>query len=280
MYPFEVWLKYLVTVTPELTPEQVKTAVSLRGFPAPDTLYITDLRKRLLLTRPQPFSAVDSRGKAWLQRAKIHDMYSLPPDLQDAQWILGQPRVRLQVESQLLAGMPIGSICAGIQEYFGKILRPEALMYYQHYFWNTEALRVQDWHEFFKKENAYPYRKELRSLLYASNPRAVLAQLGGKLDMTLDECLDDMAFDTYTRYASLAHGSTDLATQEAARIWGGLFLQTASVIKRSKASADMAAGLLEAFKLRLDEAQKTKTAGDLRSRGDVILLPAITKKEG
>jgi len=93
---------------------------------------------------------------AYLRKQNIHDLWFPTAAVQEAFRILGEPRLRENVEQLILSSLRFEEIVAKINKYHNTSLTVDGLASFQHYFWNRRLLSMSEWIAFMDhKPNAY-----------------------------------------------------------------------------------------------------------------------------
>ena len=145
-HPSEYLIKYLMVLPAGASDDWVQRQIVALALPRPSIEYLQETR--LTLQPPTPFnpsSTTDIASQAFLKGEKIHGMFFPDAPVLEANKLAADMRVRPAVEKLLLALEPLKSIAKRVNEKFGEFYTADGIGAYQHYYWNTRLLRVQDW---------------------------------------------------------------------------------------------------------------------------------------
>ena len=93
---------------------------------------------------------------AYLRKQNIHDLWFPTSAVQEAFRILGDPRLRENVEQLILSSLRFEEIVAKLNKFHNADLTVEGLASFQHYFWNRRLLSMSEWIAYMDhKPNAY-----------------------------------------------------------------------------------------------------------------------------
>jgi hypothetical protein len=107
-------------------------------------------------TSPSGDSEAYEETVAYLRKHNIHELWFPTPAVAEAYRILGEPRLRENIEQLILSSLRFEDIVTKANKYHGASLTVEGVSAFQHYFWNRRLLSMSEWIAFMDhKPNAY-----------------------------------------------------------------------------------------------------------------------------
>lgn len=136
---------------------QVAAKVIEKGLPYPRddeefSGWITHLKKEnAALKFPPRYRPHDKRHQStvsWLRQQRINDIWRNDPAVDNAFTILNEPPIRRALEIMLLGPLHHAAIARRLATTFDlpvQAMNTKVVKLYGHYFWNYEAMTVQEW---------------------------------------------------------------------------------------------------------------------------------------
>lgn len=118
------------------------------------TSSIRDAQKSMVF--PPNFDPRDLKhvpSMMWLRQHRIYDIWAGEPEVTYAIDLLDQPSIRRELEVMLLGPLKFADIATRLADLHGldsSVMNVSTVRYYAHYFWNTEALSMQQWPKMLK----------------------------------------------------------------------------------------------------------------------------------
>ena len=102
----------------------------------------------------RPWDRTHRPSSRWLRKTRIFSLlHRDAPVAEMFSSILGEPRVREDIERMLIGSVPYMEVSYRLQQ-VGKKVSAVAVAEFQHYFWNTELMGVADWMQYFSAATA------------------------------------------------------------------------------------------------------------------------------
>lgn len=266
--PCEYWLRGLLAMEPAFSTEDIQSAVTLRKFPKPDSVYVELLRSKLNKTKPRPFDPNALHCIRWLRDQKVYDLVARRPKVLEASSLLGAGNLRHKLEAMLIGEVPNDTISQVLLKYFGKEVDSEVIDYYRHYFWSTGLLDVKDCKEFLKM---YQHGKSLWAIYIAADANAALLSVGEPLELKSEDMLKYMTDQAYTNFRAIS--AADPASQQmtnSAKVWADIALRGIDLQDRQRSSTDTALKMLEMIMLKFS-GDAPISITDLEARGGKLI---------
>ena len=145
-HPAYYYVKYIILADwPEATLESVNETFTGFGFPEFSEEDFTSIMDGL--NPPKAFYPQSKSHRAtinYLKKEEVHVLWAWKKDAQEAVDILGLPQVRETVQILLTGRVEVEEISQRIYAKYRKLFSPKAISIYQHYFWKSELLGMQD----------------------------------------------------------------------------------------------------------------------------------------
>jgi hypothetical protein len=270
-YPAHYFVKYLILTLPDLSWEGVNGALVLHGMgeiSKPD--YAAACKEAVPPEGFRPWDKSDRKSTRWLREQRVHSLFF--PDAATKEMVdlvRYHPRLRAEVEQLILGNVPAREAAFRLKK-AGKAISEGGYQEYQHYFWNTAHMGLEDWTAYFKstKEERTGAHLDAYKAAMAVGPELALYRLGVPVEVDsqrmLQEVLQELYF-TFLEIKSLPLSETKVMM--LTRVAKGITQVDAQLQSKSAALSNVLKKF-EKFKLRTEPA-KIPSLFDLAPTGSV-----------
>jgi len=180
-HPSEYFVKYLLTLkSPDAQKDDwIRMAVQTLGFPAPDAVYISNLREALYVDLPVNYDPIDRYNRPsvrFLRNAGVWSLHNPDDKVKAASSILPNFRVRRLVEQLLLGRLDPKDVAKKVNGRMNAYFTEGMIQTYAHYYWNCPLLKTQDWVDFFEE---YDKSIQSKSIAVLQNGPAMALHVNG-----------------------------------------------------------------------------------------------------
>jgi len=156
VHPSRYFIKYLLVAQEDISQASINSTLELHGMAEVDVKELGRIRQDLgdFPSWLRVWDRKDKKTNAWLRKHRIHSL--VHPDRathEMKEQILPDQKLRRHVESLLLGRVGEREMSFRLKK-LGYRLSDVAISEYRHYFWNTFLLGINDWAEYFEKDES------------------------------------------------------------------------------------------------------------------------------
>lgn len=249
--PYEYWLKYLL-VSAQATTEQIADLCKLHQLPEPEDAYLTRLRNELGGRR-------HITDVPTLRRLKIKALAKAEPDAVAARELLTEYRLRPALELLIISGMPASEISFYAETVLKRVIPPNVVSMYRHYFWNPDLLSNYDWELFFIDCKDNFHTKKLKQSLLRGEEFA-LWKIGYIKESEHRGIISNMLYESAMRFKELSAYGNGHDTALSAKMWAETVFKSAEFLSRDEDAIKSTVEDLNSFALKLGRREISSVA--------------------
>ena len=181
-HPAEFFIRYLLVMGSNASPESVNSTLELYGISAVSadqlSLYASEVSD--VPEGFKPWDRTHRPSTSWLKKKRLFSMVHPSEGTEEMKsGILARPRVREVAEKLILGNVPFAEASYRLTK-IGVRLSSTALAEYKHYFWNTDVMGVSDWARYFERDSTRRTSslKNVYSLSLLAGPEVAMYRVG------------------------------------------------------------------------------------------------------
>jgi len=228
--PCEYWIKYLATYE-GLTNADINSLLLMHGYLPEQDEYISCVRNKALSVRPKGVHLDSPNGRPYLRKQRILSLVRNDAPAKRAREIVSESRLRAILEALLIADVPDVDAATHASTLSRRLVTREEVSIFRHYFWNVDALTLNQWREYLEQYQGVHGRR--LKTYYGRGGQFVLWKLGQRGTMSVDDAVDLIFQESAHRFAELASYPNGQDTAMASKMWAENVFKASELLSKT-----------------------------------------------
>ena len=201
-HPAEFFIKYLLILGEDISPESVNSTLELYGISTATTKQIAEYKEEMHSDMPKDFRPWEKSHRpttSWLKKKRLYTL--VHPDkgtVEMKEKILANLRLRENVERLILGNVSFMEASHRLAK-LGTPVSDIAISEYRHYFWNTEVMGISDWALYIDKDTTKrtSASKSAYSLAVLCGPDVAMYRVGVRKQLDSKKIMMEVQSELY-----------------------------------------------------------------------------------
>lgn len=251
--PHENFIRYLIARGKD--DSHIREKLVEFGLMEPDDRYLEELREEMepFPKGYNPEKLSNKVTKKYADKFDVREIWEGKPYTYESLVILGQPRVKSDVDRSILGNVSATKICKHVRKELNVELTPSGVLHYRKYYCNKDLLSQDDWLEYIRLSGPSGVIAKQSCILGGRR----MAEWGLGLEYNFDpvRAMRDMEAASYFKFMEMASPYTpnNFENARTAGIWNKCFIETSRLETEQGSQVNKFAEALKKFRIKRQE---------------------------